>query len=139
MPTLLFAISPKRRPTVVAIRIADRDGRPLGPAGEDDEIRDHEAGNPEERGLRQRDHAAVAGQKYEACGDDPEPQDLRAEDAVLVVREDEGREKEDEEHHGCHGQAEELRALEPHAGRPNRPSGRTARTAISRTKVKRIE
>ena len=127
-------------------RDADEDAPPRVPA-EVEALRvpvrrgvaEHEAGDPVDRHLRERDHAAVRGEEDQARGRDPEEEHLRQQLPEPVVRDVQrrcGRE------HECQRSDDAVRrhpATKRHAGLPNSPSGRTARTSATSTNVKMIE
>ena len=103
-------------------------------------VPDHEAGDPEERDLGERQHAAVGLQEDHARGDDPEQEHLRHQrpdpEAVQEQRRDQ-REQHDADA-GAPFDRGGGRAAS-HAGRPKSPSGRTASTIATSANVKMIE
>ena len=100
-------------------------------------VAEGEPGDPVDRDLREREHAAVGREERQARGDDAEQQHLREKRAQPVGRDDQRGQD------GEHEQPEADDALDrgepPHAGRPKIPSGRIASTTASSTNVRTIE
>ena len=84
MPTLRLASPPKSSAMPTAMTIPSSDAPPRVPPEVEAlrvavrrRVAEHEAGDPVDRDLRERDHAAVRGEEDEACRRDPEEQHLR--------------------------------------------------------------
>ena len=142
MPMLRLASAPKSSPATTAIASPSRTPhhgfqprlRPFVLPFVVD-VAEDEAGDPVDRDLGEREHAAVRRQEDQARSDDPEDEHLRQQRADPVAREE--RRREDGQSRGDRSRSA-IRG-EPHAGLPNRPSGRTASTSAISTNVKMIE
>ena len=105
-----------------------------------DEVRHREAGDGVDPGLPKRDHPAVAGKEDEARGGYTQPQGLGQDLGEREAVDDRRRagEKKNQRAKGDQLRNPDAAADAAHAGRPNKPSGRTARTATTRMNVSRI-
>ena len=97
-------------------------------------------GDPEDRDLRERDHAAVGREEDQARRDDPEEEHLRQQrrrpSSVETIERRESRASDERDDAD---DAVERDGGVAHAGLPKRPSGRTASTIATSTNVKMIE
>ena len=113
--------------------------QPLRLAGRHD-VPDDEPGDAVDGHLGQRDHSAVRGEEDQARCGDTEEKHLRQDEADPVGAEDQRPECDENE---CANPDEALDRLLNvdglHAGFPNSPCGRNARTIARRTNVKMIE
>src|SRR5260370_11269608 len=112
------------------------------------QVRHRESRNRKDAGLSERDHAAVAGEEDQAGGRDSQPEGLGHDLAEDEAREDGGGAGQKQQQQTDRDPPLDLispRSLRDRdggsraqAGRPNRPSGRTARMATTRTKMTRM-
>ena len=156
MPWLPLATAPKSSPTAVAARIPTSAAVQGAPPGVGRELGRDQPGHAEQSRLGQGDHAAVAGQERQADRGEAQPQRGESHLAGDERREQHRYEGDHEQDDGERAAgAEGPRPFEgvqvrggvsrgvgwrgSHSAFPNRPVGRTARIAASRTKVSRAE